>query len=136
ADGREARASGWGYLFGDEGSAYAIGRAALQAASRTADGRNGPTSLLGKIPTYFKLPTFHDVWQAVYTPAITRPQIAGLAAVVTSTAREGDRVALALLEQAGHELALAALAVISALAMREAGMSVYTTGGVFRAGDL
>ena len=38
-DGREARASGWGYLLGDEGSGYDIAIKGLQAVVRAADGR-------------------------------------------------------------------------------------------------
>ena len=34
SDGRTARSGGWGYLLGDEGSGFAIGRAALQLALR------------------------------------------------------------------------------------------------------
>ena len=34
-----ARAGGWGYLLGDEGSGYAIALAGLRAAARAADGR-------------------------------------------------------------------------------------------------
>ena len=38
---RRARAGGWGYVLGDEGSGYWIGRAALRAVLREAD-RRGP----------------------------------------------------------------------------------------------
>ena len=40
--GEAARAGGWGYVLGDEGSGYWIGRAALRAVLREAD-RRGPT---------------------------------------------------------------------------------------------
>ena len=39
ADGRTARAGGWGPLLGDEGSGYAIALAGLRAAARRCDGR-------------------------------------------------------------------------------------------------
>ena len=41
AQGEAARAGGWGYVLGDEGSGYWIGRAALRAVLRQAD-RRGP----------------------------------------------------------------------------------------------
>ncbi len=135
-NGRDARAGGWGYLFGDEGSAYRIGCAALQAASHAADRRGPPTALLQDIPAYFQMPSLRAVREAVYTPAIQRPQIAGLAAVVAQAASAGDRVAAVLLDQAGRDLAAAALAVIAQLDRLDSGMNVYTTGGVFRAGRL
>ena len=43
ADGRTKRCGGWGYLLGDEGSGYAIGRGALQLALRSLEaGRQRP----------------------------------------------------------------------------------------------
>ncbi len=44
AGGVFTRAGGWGYLFGDEGSGYAIGRRGLAAIAHALDG--GPATLL------------------------------------------------------------------------------------------
>ena len=44
--GRSCRAGGWGFLFGDEGSGYAIALAGLRAAAQAADGRAPATRLL------------------------------------------------------------------------------------------
>ena len=49
ADGKEARASGWGYLLGDEGSGYDIAIKGLRAVARAADGRGRPTELTHRI---------------------------------------------------------------------------------------
>jgi len=48
-EGRTARSGGWGYLLGDEGSAYWLGHAALRRAIRAADGRDEPTSLVDRL---------------------------------------------------------------------------------------
>src|SRR4030095_12707011 len=45
ARGEAARSGGWGYVLGDEGSGYWIGRAALRAVLREADKRGPETSL-------------------------------------------------------------------------------------------
>ena len=45
ADGREARSGGWGYLLGDEGGAYWLGRQAITAYLRWLEGR-GPAGVL------------------------------------------------------------------------------------------
>ncbi|HVL15649.1 MAG TPA: BadF/BadG/BcrA/BcrD ATPase family protein, partial [Gemmata sp.] len=42
-DGNEARAGGWGYLMGDEGSAFRLGLLGLRAACRAADNIGPPT---------------------------------------------------------------------------------------------
>lgn len=133
-DGRSARAGGWGYLIGDEGSAFDVGRLALQAASHAIDGLGQPTLLVQSIPQYFHLPTYADVRDAVYTPAVTRPRIAGLARIVTEGARQGDPVCIGILAGAGRVLAQMALAVIGRL--EQMGMNIYLTGGIFQAADL
>ncbi len=47
-DGKCSRIGGWGYLVGDEGSGYDMGRRALNAAFRYEDGRS-PKTLLTEI---------------------------------------------------------------------------------------
>lgn len=135
-DGRDARSGGWGYLMGDEGSAYDLGIRALRAACQASDGRAEPTQLTWRVPRHFGQADLMGVRRVVYSPAIGRPEIAGLAVVVTEAALDGDTTARGLLEQAGCDLATTALAVIRQLEQVEAGMMVYPTGGVFRAGDL
>jgi len=56
-EGRTARAGGWGYLLGDEGSGYAIGLAALRAVVRASDGRAPHTRLTHSILEYWSLAT-------------------------------------------------------------------------------
>jgi N-acetylglucosamine kinase-like BadF-type ATPase len=136
ADGRSALAGGWGYIMGDEGSAYQIGLAALGAACRASDKRGPATTLLEHIPARLERSTLREVHKGIYSHAIMRPQIAGLAAVVGAAARDdNDTIAQAILTRAGRDLADAAIAVIEALNMVDTGMSVYTTGGVFHAGE-
>jgi N-acetylglucosamine kinase-like BadF-type ATPase len=54
ADGREAQAGGWGYMMGDEGSGYDIGREALRAATQAQDGRSAFTDYSKRFPAYFQ----------------------------------------------------------------------------------
>ncbi len=135
ADGQHAKSGGWGYIMGDEGSAYDIGIHTLRAVTQSADGRGPETSLTTAVPAHFGAADLVQVQQRVYGGAITRPQIAELAAVVGQAAGEGDPTARGLLAEAGRSLAQLALAVLRRLGMLEAGLSVYTTGGVFGAGE-
>jgi N-acetylglucosamine kinase-like BadF-type ATPase len=123
-DGRQAKSGGWGHIMGDEGSAYDIGIQTLRA-----------TTLTVAVPAYLGAADLAEVRQQVYASIITRPQIAGLAAVVSQAANMGDDLARRLLAEAGRSLAQQALAVLRRLGMLETGMSVYTTGGVFGAGE-
>jgi N-acetylglucosamine kinase-like BadF-type ATPase len=136
ADGREAKAGGWGYIMGDEGGGYDIGRSALAAASQSADGRLESTRLLQAIPEYLGFADLKAVHAAIYGGQITRPQIARLTVPVVAAAQAGDAVARRLLESAAHQLALAALAVVNQLGIVETGLDVFPTGGVFEASPI
>jgi N-acetylglucosamine kinase-like BadF-type ATPase len=132
ADGRSAKAGGWGYIMGDEGSGYDIGRSALMAASQSADGRSEPTQLLHTIPEFWGMADLKAVHTAIYGGQITRPQIARLTVPVVAAAEAGDYVAKRLLDSAGQHLALSALAVVDQLGMTQIGLDVFPTGGVFQ----
>jgi N-acetylglucosamine kinase-like BadF-type ATPase len=118
-EGARGRAGGWGYLIGDEGSAYDIAREGLRAALRAADGRGEPTQLVDAILHHFNIDRASALVPAVYrhntsdagaTP-IRPDQMAALAPLVTQTAAQGDVVAHGIVQRAGHELALDVLAV-------------------------
>jgi N-acetylglucosamine kinase-like BadF-type ATPase len=115
-DGRTARAGGWGYLLGDEGSNYAIGLAALRAACRAADDRGPDTLLTQMILKHWGLAQPADLVGKVYGE-IARKDIARLGRVVEMADAAGDVVAGAILEEAGVELALAARSVVRRLAL-------------------
>ncbi len=133
--GRSARCGGWSELFGDEGSAYWIARAGLQLFSRMSDGRAPPGPLLGIVRG--QLGGRQDIelgtWMAREL-GNDRSRIAGLARLVHAAAVAGDGQALAILQEAGRELALVALAIRTALAVRDdADVRVSYSGGVFDA---
>ena len=110
-----ARAGGWGYLLGDEGSGYAIGLAALRAVMRAYDGRGPQTTLTGSVLAEYRLSAASALVPRIYEHATTPAEIAALAALVDTAAAAGDRVACDILHDAGRELALAAEAVIRRL---------------------
>lgn len=105
------RASGWGYLLGDEGSAFWIGRAALGAVMRAADGRGGKTSLTNLALDHYRVTTPEGLVKAVYDGVFVREQVAAFAPQVDTAACAGDPAATRIIEQAGEELALAVKAV-------------------------
>src|SRR5262249_19850071 len=57
-DGRLDRSGGWGYLLGDEGSAYGLSLAGLRAVVRSADGCLPPARLTQSLLSFmgFKEP--------------------------------------------------------------------------------
>jgi glucosamine kinase len=114
AQGALARAGGWGHILGDEGSGYDIGRRALQAAMRAADGRGEATMLLECVMSYWGLARPDDMVGRVYNND-DKAGIARLAPLVLRAARDGDGVARKIAQRAADELALAALTVCKAL---------------------
>ena len=103
-EGRTARAGGWGHLFGDEGSAYAVVLAALKRVARRADGREAGSE--GSDPLTERLcacigPAATEPMGArarrLHAPGVDRAAIAALAPVVLEAAREdpSDRCRLA-----------------------------------------
>ncbi len=131
--GRRARAGGWGPVLDDEGSGYAIGRAAMRAAMRAYDGRGKETVLSGLLAQRFALGSLASLKMTVKTLNID--EIAALAPLVVSAARDGDMVARAILTRAAGGLAAMIVSVARTLGWERAGFPLVTAGGMFEAGD-
>ena len=135
-DGREAISGGFGFLIGDEGSAFDIGLRAIEAAAKAADLRGEPTVLEAIVREHFGIAKMRDLTRIVYKAGFSRDQISLLAPKVAEAAREGDAAAVAVIRHAADELAKLALGVIRQLYEPGAAVRVYLTGGVFTGGDL
>jgi len=131
--GERARSSGWGWLFGDEGSAFWIAREALAAASRAVDGRGRETRLVDAFMEYFKLGEFLDMIDIVYEDMkANHSEVAKLAMLVNEVAESGDEIATNIMRRAGVELAKSAYAVAVRLEMLDEAIIVGGVGSVFR----
>ncbi len=114
--GRVARAGGWGYLLGDEGSGYWIGMEGLRAVMRAADGRGAQTVLERHLLDALEVSGVQAVTLWLYQPGISRTrEIARLAPLVCQAALDGDRVAQGIVDRAAEELALLCRAVLATL---------------------
>jgi N-acetylglucosamine kinase-like BadF-type ATPase len=102
--GETARSGGWGYLLGDEGSGYAIAIAGLQAAVRSADGRDPPTALLGRFLERLDASVPPDMVHHIYDPGMSRERIASMADIVFAVA-ESDDAARSIVEAGAQALA-------------------------------
>lgn len=132
-DGRTCRAGGWGFLFGDEGSAYAMAVAGLRAVAQAADGRAPPTLLLDALLRRLDLARPEELVAAVYPLAADRAAVATLAEVVTEAARAGDTAAQRIVAGAAEDLAALVAAVATKLELREDGFPLALSGGVLLA---
>jgi N-acetylglucosamine kinase-like BadF-type ATPase len=133
ADGEASRAGGWGYVLGDEGSGYWIGRLALRAVVRHADGRGRLTSLTPRLLNHFNAARASDLINKIYHEEMSPRAIAALAQYVQQAREDGDMVATAILNQAADELMTAAAAVMRRLDLTDAPFVFVLAGGMFRA---
>jgi len=124
------RMGGYGWQMGDEGSGYAIGRAALGAVSRARDGRSPTTPLHQRLLGATRNADFDELvsWAATATPA----QVAALAPHVLEVAAAGDVVARGILDYAARELSQLAICLQPLLTDRDR-MSVALAGGLLEA---
>jgi len=108
AEGRTARAGGWGYIFGDEGGAFDIARQALRAALRMEEGWGPQTALREALLEATGAAGVNEAMHLFYTPEWPRARVASLAAAVDQAAENADPAARRILAQAAQELALLA----------------------------
>lgn len=126
-----ARVDGWGYIMGDAGSGYWIGREALDAAMRAYDGRGPATALVDVV---------RQRWPALDEAYIALQGDEGRVAVVASFAEQvarladADAVAARICDDAARELVHSVVTALGRVA--ETGTSEPTSvsaiGGVLR----
>ncbi len=129
--GATARVGGWGYLFGDEGSAYDIVRQALRAALREEEVWGPRTALRRTLLEATGAKDANEALHLFYTPEWPRDRIAGLAPLVDRAAVSGDETAREILQYAALQLAMLAASVQRQLWQRGEAVEVAFTGGVF-----
>ena len=133
SQGQAARAGSWGYVLGDEGSGYWIGRHALRAVVREADRRGPRTSLTPRALTHFGVDRPQDLIHEIYYGGMRPGAIAALASEVQEAFAEGDAVAAGILEVGVRELVSSATSVVSRLHLEQEAFSFVLSGGIFRA---
>jgi glucosamine kinase len=110
AGNETVRVGGWGYLFGDAGSSFAIARHALQRAMIDTD--RGITSQLGEAAlAFFNKASLRELADAFYLREIDRSTLASFARVVADGARLGELESIEVTESAAAALAACAAGI-------------------------
>jgi N-acetylglucosamine kinase-like BadF-type ATPase len=128
AAGETARAGGWGYLLGDEGSGYAIAIAGLRAAMRAADGRGPRTDLLAGLLQKLGAASPDELVAKVYATEMSREQLAALANVVFDYVAT-DETAATIIHTAARDLGELVVAVARELNFSDTCYTLAMTGG-------
>ncbi|WP_239631292.1 BadF/BadG/BcrA/BcrD ATPase family protein [Paenibacillus sp. H1-7] len=131
------RVGGWGYLLGDEGSGYDIGRQTLNAVMKQHDGRGKRTVLTERVLEHWSLPDPNRIITHVYGQPNVRTAIAEVSKLTVLAAQEGDEVADAIVTSAVEELAVLAASAAAGLVERQPGlqaaeMPLVLSGGLFQ----
>lgn len=132
AEGRTARAGGWGYIFGDEGGAFDITRRALKAALQYEEGWGPPTILRDLLIEASGASSADRLLHLFYTPEYPRARVASLCPLVTKGAEKGDRVAVDVLHAGAAELVRFVEGVHRQLFQPGECVAVAHIGGVFQ----
>ena len=133
AAGDAARSGGWGYVLGDEGSGYWIGRAALRAVLRAADHRGPRTMLTSMLLEHFEVSQPQLLLHEVYHHHLKPAAIGALASCVQAAFSKGDQAAAGILRGAADELEGSALSVARRLDLTAEAFTFILSGGIFRA---
>lgn len=131
---RVARVDGWGYLMGDAGSGYWIGREALDAVMRAFDGRGAHTALREIAEQQW--PDLTQAYISLQTSEDRVKTIASFAEHVARLATEGDAVSQHITVRAGSELAHSVETALRRVREDGETFGVCAIGGVFRSSQL
>jgi N-acetylglucosamine kinase-like BadF-type ATPase len=133
-DGTSVRADGLGYLLGDDGSGFAIGRAGIRAALAAREGRGPATALLNAAIAFFG--DLDELPHRVYTSSAPVRELAGFTPSVAAVARRGDEVARAIWAQAAWHLVTTTAAVVERTFPGASEVAVSHAGRLFGVEDL
>jgi glucosamine kinase len=127
--GKIVRAGGRGPWIGDEGSAFDIGRRALAAVYRAADGIGPKTDLSERVLGALEFRSWDELLERIAkSPDDVFPKIFPL---VCNVAESGDKVAREILVAAAGSLAELARSVVERLQLVREQFELSKAGGVF-----
>ena len=119
AAGERARAGGWGHIFGDEGSGWALGTEALRAISEQIDGRGKETMLTTLVMNAWELDDPTEIVTRAYARETEKRDIAKLSSLTIRASWEGDEVANQIIAEQSEKLAGQVIAVANRLGFTE-----------------
>ncbi|MHB1376184.1 MAG: N-acetylglucosamine kinase [Candidatus Humimicrobiaceae bacterium] len=131
-EGREAKANGWDFILGDEGSAYEIGIKALRSIMRAFDKRGKKTLLTHSILKDLNLENIQDLIDWCYNIPFSSERFAALTKTVCSSAELGDKISIKLLKDEAKEALISISVVAKKLKLANRQFDIVYVGSVFR----
>ncbi|ASK62666.1 hypothetical protein CFK37_11175 [Virgibacillus phasianinus] len=128
---KHGRVGGWGYLFGDEGSGFDLGKQGITASLKAYDGRDRDTLLLEMLYNQFHVTSGHELIREIYSAPMPKDKIAPVSQVVFQAYKQNDRVAQAIVENTVNELKVNILTLYKKLFHHNERAKLVLCGGVF-----
>jgi len=126
------RVGGLGYLAGDEGSAFAIGMAAVRAYGRVLDGRGRADETTALVARALDAADRDTYLAALYDRPLAPATIAALAPSIVAFAGKGNRVAGKIVQAAALELGDLVKSAAAQAHLVDASPAVALCGGLLR----
>ncbi|EJL25097.1 N-acetylglucosamine kinase [Brevibacillus sp. BC25] len=132
-EGARHRVGGWGYLVGDEGSGFDLGKKAAIAVLREYDGRGESTVLTRLFMDHYGVVRPDELINLIYGGSNPRMELAKTSQLVEQAATLGDPVANVLIMQAVEDLLELADACLKKV---QEPIPVVLAGGLLTAGTI
>jgi N-acetylglucosamine kinase-like BadF-type ATPase len=104
ADQKSHQIGGWGYLLGDEGSGFDIGRKAIKMALEEVTVKDSFSSFTSKLLSFYGLQHPENLISIVYSSVNPPKLIASCARLICQLAESGEPLALGIVDQASSAL--------------------------------
>lgn len=124
------RVGGWGYLLGDEGSGFDIGKKGITAVLQEYDGRGSKTEMTPLLLKQLKQDNPGEIIPAVYGNNDVRSKIASLSNIVFQAAEHQDVLAIEIVDEAIEHLILLVEGAYESLPHQAASTSLVVSGGL------
>ncbi len=129
--GESTRLGGWGYLFGDEGSGYDIGRKGLIKVIEAEEGRGEKTELKDILLQYFNVANVRNMVEKIYHANNPKDEISTLSKMVFNAYKQHDQVAVEIVEDVAKVFVFNLQHVYQKLFSNEKSIPAVLAGGVF-----
>lgn len=99
-NGNNLRIGGWGYLLGDEGSGYYIGRTALNEVIKNYDRGENETKIYQEVLKFYELTDINDIIPLIYKSPNPVKTISNFAPEVICLSEKGEKIAEKIIDVA------------------------------------
>jgi len=133
---KRTRVGGYGYLVGDEGSAFAIGFAAVKLLARVYDGRAHADETTALVERALDCGDRDGLLAALYAAPLDVAKIAALAPSIIGFAGKGNRASTRIVQGAALELGDLVRSAAQQSGLAETSPAIAFAGGLLRENSL